>query len=223
MASAWVSLVVFPLRLSFIPQKTCIPSSLFIPAASNESLSDYATALPPSHPSLSPLSSLASLLNREIWAWILIHVGESPCVFKRFCLSSPRSPSLCCLAPSLAQWVLFLTQILKRNLAACRDTCISYTAETSEENSGLSEVKTRLFYIQKPTSWWVQSLLLQIYFHLSASLDKRLFKRASFTLRGPIHSHYRNCWHMSTSFITPLNSLCRVHCLCFPKVCTFNM
>lgn len=105
MASAWVSLVVFPLRLSFIPQKTCIPSSLFIPAASNESLSDYPTALPPSHPSLSPLSSLASLLNTEIWAWILIHVGESPCVFKRFCLSSLRSPSLCCLSPSLSQWV----------------------------------------------------------------------------------------------------------------------
>lgn len=155
----------------------------------------------------------------EYWfTWGKVHVFLSAFV----CLPCDPHPSAASLPLSLSGF-LFLTQILKRNLAACRDTCISYTAETSEENSGLSEVKTRFFYIQKPTLWWVQSLLLQIYFHLSASLYKHLFKRASFTLRGPIHSHYRNCWHMSTSFITPLNSLCRVHCLCFPKVCTFNM
>lgn len=113
MASACRILVVFPVCLSFFP-KTCILSSLFILVASNENLSD----IPQPSLCLIHLSAPSSLwphCSTGRWAWILIHVGESPCVFKRFCLSALLSPSLCRL--SLPQWVLFLTQILKRNLA----------------------------------------------------------------------------------------------------------
>lgn len=155
----------------------------------------------------------------EYWfTWGKVHVFLSAFV----CLLCHPHPSPASLPLSLSGfclWPRYLKEILPHAV-----THVSPTQPRRVRiNSGFSEVKTRLFYIQKTTSWWVQSLLLQIYFHLSTSLYKRLFKRASFTLRGPIHSHYRNCWHMSMSFITPLNSQCRVHCLCFPKVCTFNM
>lgn len=89
MASPCRMLFVFP----FFPfLQTYIV--IFSPFASNENLFLYTwhpTALPLYHPSFNSLFSLASLLNREIRAWILIHVGESPCVLKQFCLSAPPS------------------------------------------------------------------------------------------------------------------------------------
>lgn len=113
MASACRILVVFPVCLSFFP-KTCILSSLFILVASNENLSDIPQpSLRLIH--LSAPSSLWPHCSTGRWAWILIHVGESPCVFKRFCLSALLSPSLCRLSLSLSGfcfWPRYLKEIL---------------------------------------------------------------------------------------------------------------
>lgn len=149
MASPCRMLFVFP----FFPfLQTYIV--IFSPFASNENLFLYTwhpTALPLYHPSFNSLFSLASLLNREIRAWILIHVGESPCVLKQFCLSAPPSshsprPPPSPSAPPVPShtvarfcfWPKYLKEISPRAISEF----ISYRTKWRGGGGGVFKVKT---------------------------------------------------------------------------------
>lgn len=101
----------------------------------------HPSALPPSHPSFNPLFSLASLLNRETRACILIHV-EKVHVFLILLFACPAillSPRLS--TPTVSRFC-FWPRYLKEIVPHAVSKFSSYTDKTNEENVGPFEVKT---------------------------------------------------------------------------------
>lgn len=154
MASPCRMLFVFP----FFPfLQTCIV--IFSLFASNENLFLYTwhpTALPLYHLSFNSLFSLASLLNREIRAWILIHVGESPCVPKQFCLSAlpsshpPRPPPSAFAPPVPSHTVVrfcFWPKYWKEISLHAVSKFISYRAKWRRRSVCVFPFPVPLFYI----------------------------------------------------------------------------